>query len=135
MARIFPDISPLRTSRDYRLLWLGQLVSQAGSGLRLVAIPYQVYVLTGSSLAVGLIGLFSAIPLMSLSLFGGVVADRTDRRRLLFITQVFLALTSFALALATQLGYESFTSRTQPLCTATTVSPQPRLKSYAFRFH
>ena len=107
MARILPDISPLRTSRDYRLLWLGQLVSQAGSGLRLVAIPYQVYVLTGSSLAVGLIGLFSAIPLMSLSLFGGVIADRTDRRRLLFITQVFLALTSFALALATQLGYAS----------------------------
>src|SRR5205814_2445635 len=107
VASIFPDISPLRSSRDYRLLWLGQLVSQAGSGLRLVAIPYQVYVLTGSSLAVGLIGLFSAIPLMSLSLFGGVIADRTDRRRLLFITQVCLALTSVALALATQLGLAS----------------------------
>src|SRR5438094_3802960 len=107
VARIFPDISPHRASRDYRLLWLGQLVSQAGSALRLVAIPYQVYVLTGSSLAVGLIGLFSAIPLMALSLFGGVIADRTDRRRLLLITQVFLALTSFALALATQLGLAS----------------------------
>jgi len=104
MARLLPDIEPLRTSREFRLLWSGQLVSQAGSALRLVAIPYQIYLLTGSSLAVGLIGLFSAIPLITLSLFGGVIADRMDRRRLLLVTQTCLLATSAALAISTQLG-------------------------------
>src|SRR5581483_9647979 len=73
VARVLPDTSPLRASREYRLLWSGQLVSQAGSALRLVAVPYQIYLLTGSSLAVGLIGLFSAGPLIAFSLFGGVI--------------------------------------------------------------
>lgn len=107
MPRILPDVEPLRVSRDYRLLWSGQLVSQAGSAVRLVAVPYQVYLLTNSSFAVGLIGLFSAIPLIALSLFGGVIADRVDRRRLLLVTQTFLCLVSLALALATQLGFAS----------------------------
>jgi hypothetical protein len=52
------DVSPLRESRSFRLLWFGQLVSLTGTQLRLVAIPYQIYLLTGSSLDVGLIGLF-----------------------------------------------------------------------------
>ncbi|HZP97843.1 MAG TPA: MFS transporter [Candidatus Limnocylindria bacterium] len=107
MARVLPDTSPLRASREYRLLWSGQLVSQAGSALRLVAVPYQIYLLTGSSLAVGLIGLFSAGPLIAFSLFGGVIADRVDRRRLLLVTQTCLALVSAALALATALGVVS----------------------------
>jgi MFS family permease len=107
MARILPNIEPLRSSREFRLLWSGQLVSQAGSALRLVAIPYQIYLLTGSSLAVGLIGLFSAIPLVVFSLFGGVIADRMDRRRLLLMTQTCLLATSAALAVSTQLGQAS----------------------------
>jgi MFS family permease len=107
VPRLFPDITPLRTSREFRLLWSGQLVSQAGSSVRLVAIPYQIYLLTGSSLAVGLIGLFSAVPLIAFSLFGGVIADAFDRRRLLLVTQVALALTSAALALGTQIGVSS----------------------------
>lgn len=105
--RLFPDITPLQTSREFRLLWTGQLISQAGSTIRLVAIPYQIYVLTGSSLAVGLIGLFSAVPLITFSLFGGVIADRVDRRRLLLVTQTCLALVSLALALVTQFGVVS----------------------------
>jgi MFS family permease len=104
MAALLPDIAPLRASREFRLLWTGQLISAAGSALRLVAVPYQVYVLTGSSLAVGLLGLFSAVPLIALSLWGGVIADRVDRRRMLLVTQACLALTSVALALSTQLG-------------------------------
>ncbi len=104
MAAFLPDIAPLRASREFRLLWSGQLVSAAGSALRLVAVPYQVYVLTGSSLAVGLLGLFSAVPLITLSLWGGVIADRVDRRRMLLVTQACLTLTSVTLALATQLG-------------------------------
>lgn len=102
-----PDLSPLRTSRSFRLLWMGQLISVTGSHVRLVAVPYQVYVLTGSPLAVGLIGLFQAVPLITLSLFGGVVADAIDRRRLLLVTQVGLMATSLALAVATQLDLAS----------------------------
>lgn len=107
MARVLPDIEPLRSSREYRLLWSGQLVSQAGTALRYVAIPYQIYLLTGSSFAVGLIGLFSALPLIAFSLFGGVIADRVDRRRLLVATQACLAIVSAALAISTALGVVS----------------------------
>jgi MFS family permease len=99
------DVSPLRESRSFRLLWFGQLISFSGTQLRLVAIPYQIYLLTGSSLDVGLIGLFQAVPLLSFALFGGVLADRFNRRRLLLVTQCGLALTSAALAIGTQAGF------------------------------
>ena len=107
MPRVLPDVEPLRVSREFRLLWTGQLISQAGSAVRLVAVPYQVYLLTESSLAVGLLGLFSAIPLITLSLWGGVIADRVDRRRMLLATNACLAAVSIALALSTQLGVAS----------------------------
>ena len=104
---LLPDLTPLRESRSFRLLWLGQLISLSGSQLRLVALPYQIFLLTGSSFAVGLIGVFQAVPLLVLSLFGGVIADAVDRRRLLLITQVGLAAVSLALAIATQSGAAS----------------------------
>lgn len=106
-AGALPDLSPLRESPSFRWLWLGQLVSASGSALRLVAVPYQVYLLTGSTLAVGLIGAAQAVPLIALTLFGGVFADRVDRRRLLLITQVGLASVSVVLAVTTQLGVSS----------------------------
>jgi MFS family permease len=107
VPRVLPDVEPLRVSREFRLLWAGQLISQAGSAVRLVAVPYQVYLLTESSLAVGLLGLFSAVPLITLSLWGGVIADRVDRRRMLMVANACLALVSVALALTTQLGLAS----------------------------
>jgi MFS family permease len=100
-------MAPLRESRSFRLLWIGQLISLSGSQLRLVALPYQIFLLTGSSFAVGLIGVFQAVPLLVLSLFGGVIADAVDRRRLLLVTQVGLAAVSFALAVATGAGAAS----------------------------
>jgi len=103
-ATLLPDLSPLRRHRSFRLLWFGQLVSNVGTQMRLVALPYQIYVLTGSPFHVGLLGLFQAIPLISLPLLGGVLADRADRRRVLIATQSGLAACSLALALATQLG-------------------------------
>ena len=106
-APLFLDLSPLRESRSFRLLWIGQLISLSGTQLRFVAVPYQIYLLTGSSFDVGLIGLFQAIPLIAFSLFGGVIADAFDRRRLLLVTQVTLAVTSAALALGTQAGIAS----------------------------
>ena len=107
MRGLFPDISPLRDSPAFRLLWFGQIISMTGSMVRFVAIPYQVYLLTGSPLAVGLIGLFQAIPTIVLSLFGGVIADRVDRRQLLIVTQVCLTATSVVLAVSTGLGLVS----------------------------
>ncbi len=107
MARVsalLPDLSPLRRHRSFRLLWLGQLVSNAGTQMRLVALPYQIYVLTGSTFHVGLLGLFQAIPLISLPLLGGVLADRADRRRVLIVTQSGLAASSLVLAVVTQIG-------------------------------
>jgi MFS family permease len=104
---LLPDIAPLRESRSYRLLWIGQLISQSGSQLRLIAVPYQVFLLTGSSFAVGTIGLVQAVPLLTLGLFGGVIADRVDRRRLLLMTQVGLAGVSVVLAAVTALGLAS----------------------------
>jgi MFS family permease len=104
---LLPDMAPLRESRSFRLLWVGQLISLSGSQLRLVALPYQIFLLTGSSFAVGLIGVFQAVPLLVLSLFGGVIADAVDRRRLLLVTQVGLGAVSLALAVATQTGLAS----------------------------
>jgi MFS family permease len=97
--RVFVDLSPLRESRDYRWLFWGQAVSWLGRQVTAVAIPYQVYLLTKSSLAVGLVGLVNLGPLVGLTLAGGAVADAVDRRKLLLVTQVLLALASVGLAL------------------------------------
>jgi MFS family permease len=87
--------------RDFRLLWSGQLISGAGTQMRLVAVAWQVYLLSGSVFQVGALGLFQAIPTMVFSLVGGVIADAFDRRKLLLITQLTLAVCSAALALLT----------------------------------
>src|SRR2546430_11853208 len=78
-SRVFVDITPLRVSRDYRLLFFGQMVSWLGRQLTLVAVPIQVYDLTGSSLAVGLLGRGRPGPLLRVSLAGRGVADAGAR--------------------------------------------------------
>jgi MFS family permease len=93
------DLTPLRESRDFRLLWLGELVSTTGRQLTVVALPLQVFLLTRSSLFVGLIGLVQVVPLVASTVGGGAIADRVDRRKLLLLTEVGLAATS-ALLLA-----------------------------------
>ncbi len=102
--RLFVDISPLRESRDYRLLFFGQVVSWLGRQVTVVAVPYQVYVLTESSFAVGMVGLANLGPLIALSLAGGAVADAVDRRKLLLVSQILLALTSVGLAINASLS-------------------------------
>jgi MFS family permease len=97
--RIFVDLRPLREFPSFRRLWLGQLVSQLGSQLTVVAIPYQVYRLTHSSLDVGLVSLVQLGPLLVGSLLGGSIADAMDRRKLLILTQVALAACSGGLVL------------------------------------
>jgi MFS family permease len=103
-SRIAIDLRPLRTSRDFRLLWIGTAISFLGTQITFVAIPFQVYELTESSLAVGVVGLCELIPLVTLSLLGGAVADRMDRRALLIRTDSALAVTSALLALNAALG-------------------------------
>ncbi|HEX2024986.1 MAG TPA: MFS transporter [Actinomycetota bacterium] len=87
------DLTPLRTSREFRLLWFGELVSHTGRHITVVALPFQVWELTRSTLAVGLIGLVQVMPLMAGSILGGALADAMDRRRLLLITQSALVVT------------------------------------------
>jgi Na+/melibiose symporter-like transporter len=81
------DLAALRRSRDLRLLVLGELVSVFGSQLTTVAVPYQVYQLTRSSLDVGLVSLAQLFPLIGGALLGRSVVDAMDRRRLLMVVQ------------------------------------------------
>lgn len=97
-ARFFLDIAPLRHSREYRLLYGGQLVSFLGRQLTVVAVPYQVYELTRSSLLVGLVSLAQLGPLLVGAVAGGAIADAMDRRRLLLLMQVLMAASSAGLA-------------------------------------
>ena len=104
LRAIAVDTSPLRDSRDFRLLTIGGFVSGLGTQVTLVALPYQVYVLTRSSFQVGLIGLAELLPLIAVSLVGGSLADRMDRRRLLQISQVAQLAVSAALVVVTVTG-------------------------------
>src|SRR4051812_36295604 len=97
--RVLADLSPLRESRDYRLMFSGQVASYLGRQFTVVAIPIQVWDITHSSLAVGLVGLASLPTLIVFSLAGGALSDAFDRRRLLLGMQVLLAGTSAILAL------------------------------------
>lgn len=106
-GRIFVDVAPLRESRDFRLLFLGQLVATLGSQLTVVAIPYQIYAETHSSLQVGAISLVQLVPLVVGALVGGAVGDAVDRRHLLLACTALLSLTSTALALNATLARPS----------------------------
>jgi MFS family permease len=91
------DIEPLRTSQPFRRLWFGTGISAIGSQITVVAIPYQVYQETGSTLLVGLLGIAALVPLLTIPLYAGSVADAVDRRRLLLYSDVALALVSLVL--------------------------------------
>jgi MFS family permease len=90
--------------RDFGLFWLSLLFSAVGSQISTVAVAWQVYEITNSPFQLGLTGLFRALPVMILSLPGGVLADRMDRRKLLIITQSLAALLALALGLLTSTG-------------------------------
>jgi len=91
------DFGPLRRRRDFRLLFVGQAVSLFGSEITYVALPYQAYHLTGSSLVVGLLGLAELVPLLCAAFIGGALADAFDRRRMMQLTELSFAAASLAL--------------------------------------
>jgi MFS family permease len=104
IPRITVDLTALRSSRELRWLVLGNFVSGLGTQAALVALPYQVYIETGSALLTGLLGAAELGPLVAMALLGGALADRMDRRRLLALDQVALVLVPAALCAATLAG-------------------------------
>ena len=90
--------------RDYRLIFIAILCGSTGSHMRSVASLYQVYLLSGSSVQLGLAGFFQALPSIVFGLFGGVLADTTNRKRLIYVTHTLNILPGLALALLTVTG-------------------------------
>ncbi|MGI9132003.1 MAG: MFS transporter [Candidatus Nanopelagicaceae bacterium] len=103
MKKIAVDISPLRKYPDFRRLWASGLISYFGSMITYVALPFQIKELTNSYIAVGLMGAVELIPLIIFGLYGGVLADRVDRRKMIFITESALMLMTFSLFINSQL--------------------------------
>ncbi|MEU3743711.1 MULTISPECIES: MFS transporter [Streptomyces] len=103
--RVFADLTPLRTSADYRRLWFGSTVSWVGQGMTALAVSLQVYEITRSPFSVGLVGLFSLVPLVVFGLYGGAVADTVDRRKLGLASALGSAVLSITLAGAAFAGF------------------------------
>ncbi len=98
------DLAPLRRSRDFRIIVGGQLVSVLGTQMAALAVPYQVYAMTRSSLDVGLVSLTLVPALIVGAIVGGTVADAVDRRKLLIVVELIMALGAGALAVNAAAG-------------------------------
>jgi MFS family permease len=96
-ARLAIDLTPLRESPAFRWFWLGQAAKDVGAGVVQVALLFQIYQLTNSTLAVAALSFVELVPLVTLTLLGGALADAIDRRRLLIWTQVGMAATGVGL--------------------------------------
>jgi MFS family permease len=92
------DLTPLRISRDFGRLFLGRSISDFGDEIVAVVVPFQVFEITGSTLAVGLIGLAELVPVLVFPIVGGAFADALERRRLTIVTQAVMALMSTLMA-------------------------------------
>lgn len=93
--RLLADTAPLR-HRDYRRLWVTNIVTVVGAQLSVVAVPQQIFQITGSSGYVGLAGVFGLVPLVVFGLWGGAMADVMDKRVLMIVTTAGTALTAAA---------------------------------------
>jgi MFS family permease len=102
--RIAVDLSVLRDSRNLRLLILGEVFSSLGAQAALVAIPYQIYTLTHSAALVGVLGIVELVPIVTCSLLAGAIADRIERRRLMFAAQALITVAATLLAVGAFTG-------------------------------
>jgi MFS family permease len=93
------DLAPLKASRDYRLLFASQTISFFGSMMSFVVLPWQMYQLTHSSLAVGLLGAAEFIPTITMAFVGGALADYVDRRRMVLTSELLMSASSVLLIL------------------------------------
>src|SRR5690348_12537621 len=97
-------IPPSLKNRRFFYLWLGQLLSIAGTQMQIWALLWHIRSLTDQPIALGGVGLARILPIIIFSLVGGVIADSFDRRKILFITQSVAALLALALGALTQFG-------------------------------
>lgn len=107
LSRLLTDIGPLRESEHFRRLWFGQSISQLGQQMTAVTVAYQVYILTRSSFAVGLVGLYALVPLIAGGLYGGALVDAFDRRKVALVTAFGLWACSGILVLQAVMKFES----------------------------
>lgn len=107
MRRVLMDVRPLRESADFRRLTAGGVLSQVGGQMTTYAVALQIWTLTGSSAAVGGVGLAAAVPSIVGGLLGGPVIDAVDRRRLVLVTSSLAALVSVAFAAQAVAGMRS----------------------------
>src|SRR5262245_28930493 len=91
--------------RDFRLYWIGDFRSHLGDSLQQTAVSWLLYEITHSPLTLGLNGAFRAVPMILLGLFGGTLADRVDRRRVLLVTQTILMMLALLLGVLDQKGH------------------------------
>ncbi|MGW3229992.1 MFS transporter [Kitasatospora sp. NPDC001095] len=103
-SRLLPNTAPWRSSKDFRLTWTSGTVTLLGSIFTMTAIPLQIADLTGSPLAVGAVGAVELVPTVLFGLYGGVLADRADRRTVALVTEVALAALSALLLVNALLG-------------------------------
>ncbi|HEX5142802.1 MAG TPA: MFS transporter [Mycobacterium sp.] len=106
MRRLFADTTPLRQP-DFRRLWWAGVPTVIGANLTIFAVPVQLYELTENSAYVGLAGVFGLVPLVVFGLWGGAWADAMDRRTLLIIASIGLALSSVLLWVQAALGWNN----------------------------
>lgn len=92
------------TYPDFRLLWIGLLISNIGSQMQLVAINWHVYIITNSAISLGLVGFFRFVPIVFFSLIGGTFADAHNRKQIMLISQIVLTVFSGILALTSFMG-------------------------------
>lgn len=107
MPRVFADLTPLRVSPAYRRLWLGHAVANFGQQMTVVAVGIQVYAMTNSSLAVGMVGLFQLVPLIVLGLYGGALSDLHDRRTVTLLSSIGMWVCVAGLLLQSVAGWDS----------------------------
>lgn len=107
MPRLLADLTPLRVNPPFRRLWWGLGIANIGTQMTAVAVGLQVYALTSSTLAVGVLGLFALVPLVVLGLYGGALVDAFDRRRVALISSTALMLVTAVIALQAWLDLRS----------------------------
>jgi MFS family permease len=105
LRRLTIDLGPLRRYPAFRRLFIGQTVSTFGSEIAAVAAPFQLFQLTHSTLQVGLLSLCELFPFLTLTIVGGAIADAVDRRRLLLVTELLLALVAVGFAVNASLAH------------------------------
>lgn len=94
--------------RNFRLLWIGTLISQSGDWMDQIALNWLVYQLTGSAFYLGVLNFGRLAPILIFTLLGGVIADRVERRRLLMVTQSVAMVLAIVLAVLVTSGYVQF---------------------------